>query len=79
MKKFETLKDYETVAELNDILAVGSYEINPSYRMETFTVVDIFRGKVTIQSWGQNRQRIILEDEQEIKLISQEHFKTLKR
>lgn len=63
-------------AKIGDNIALETYELNPEYRYQTFKVVDIFRGKITVRPYHSYR-RIIVEDEQRLKLISKEEFKTL--
>lgn len=78
MVNFNTIKSYVMEAKIGDHIALATYTLIPKYRFQTFNVVDIFRGKITVRPFNQ-RMRVIIEDEQQVVLLTNAEYKSLGR
>jgi len=75
MVTFKKSSDYLLEAKIGDKISI--LEDSPKFKQSIFKVVDIFRGKITVQPYY-SRTRTVLDSDTPITLITKDEYKKLK-
>jgi len=73
---FNSITDYLLEASIGDKIILKDL-LNPVYKINTYTVVDIFNGSITVKMY-RSKTRVIIDKDQPVRRLSKEEFKTLK-